>query len=839
LTRQRINTKSTKKIELAAYAHPGVKRKNNPQVGLVNNATDPVGVSRSYQHDPHIDPYLSWAGKQEGQSFSVTDVSLHVHERIDPQRVVKSFLKEEEVSPQPSLFEMEDNKLSLNQAIDFYFHEQDWTNRLIAGDSLLVMNSLLNKEGMSGQVQMIYIDPPYGVKYNSNFQPFTNKNQVKDNNDADIPAEPEMIQAFRDTWELGIHSYLTHLHDRFLLAKDLLHSTGSIFVQISEENVHHVREVMDEIFGKDNFISLITFVKTSGFQASYLDSISDYIIWYGKDAKVTKYHQIFREKSEKDSNYRFVELPEGDRRQMTPEEFSGNVALPTGSKIYRLSDITSQGAAKEKQPFEFQNKVFYPGANGHWKANYPEGMEKLVMADRIQVAGNNLAYVRFAEDFPAKPVTNNWDDTNLGFGTDKIYVVQTNPKVIERCILMTTDPGDLVLDPTCGGGTTAWVAEKWGRRWITCDTSRVAVTLAKQRLMTAKFDYYQLAYPEEGIKSGFIYRKVPHITLGSIANDEPPQGEVLYDQPEKVKNAVRATGPFTVEAVPSLRVKPFDGQVPMVQGLGKTLAQSGVTGNEATWRDELKATGIRGVGGRMIQFSRVEPIKGTRYLHAYAEILEEDGINKKAVITFGPEYGPLEQRQVEEAINEARSLAEVPDFVIFAAFHFDPEASKDIDQVDWPGVKLLKAQMSVDLLTSDLRKKRSSSQSYWLIGQPDVEVVKIVADQYKVRVNGFDYYDPISGEIESKDNNHIAMWLLDTDYDERSLLPSQVFFPHSDNNRDWTKLAKALNGEVDEELLGYFVGVESSPFKLGSNRKIAVKIIDNRGIESLVIKKVE
>ncbi|MBI5875759.1 MAG: hypothetical protein HZB81_07975 [Deltaproteobacteria bacterium] len=461
----------------------------------------------------------------------------------------------------------------------------------------------------------------------------------------------------------------------------------------------------------------------------------------------------------------------------------------------------------------------------------------MAKANRILVSGNNLNYKRYLSDFLVIDVNERWDSIQIG--TERYYVVQTASKVIERCLLMTTDPGDLVFDPTCGSGTTAYVSEQWGRRWLTCDTSRVATTLAKQRLMTAKFDYYELAHPLEGIRSGFNYKKVPHITLGSIANNEPAKQETLYNQPFVEKGKVRVTGPFTVEAVPSLRVKPFDGKEPKLEITNEQLARTGETGKQSEWRDELKASGIRTIGGKIISFSRVEPMVATRFLHAEAEILEDSGENRKAYISFGPDYGPLEQRQVEEAIKEARSLKNKPDFVIFAAFHFDPEAAKDIDQINWQGVKILKAQMSVDLLTKDLRKKRSSSQSYWLIGQPDVEVVKTKDGKFKVKVNGFDYYDPVSGEIISKGTKHIAMWFLDTDYDERSLYPEQVFFPEADSKRDWTRLAKALNGEVNEELIEQFRGVESLPFSAREHKKVAVKIIDNRGIESFVIKGLE
>lgn len=825
--------KKEKEIKIEAYSHAGKKRKNNPPVGLVSSQTDKLNGYTKYAHDPYIDPYLSWAGKKEGQEVSVRNISLHVHERIDSTRVIRAFLKKKTESRQQqlSLFQSQENALPLGKAFEFYSHDQDWTNRLIAGDSLLVMNSLLKKEGMAGEVQMVYIDPPYGIKYNSNFQPFVNKREVKDNNDADIPAEPETIKAFRDTWELGVHSYLTYLSDRLLLAKELLNESGSVFVQISDENLHHVREVMEEVFGKENFCAIIPFRKTGGLGSTLLASVNDYIVWYAKDKKKVKYHQLY---SSKDfggkSAYNWIELKDGSRRKMTPKESKGIEPLPDGARIFRLDNLTSQG--NPVVPYTFEGNTYRRG----WKTNL-EGLDKLAKAKRIIAGENTLAYLRYHDDFPVSPITQLWEDTGIsGYADAKVYVVQTNASVIERCTLMTTDPGDLVIDPTCGSGTTAFVAEQWGRRWITCDTSRVAIALAKQRMMTAYFDYYKLAHSAEGVSSGFEYKKIPHITLGAIANDEKGAEEVLYDQPLVDKSKVRITGPFTLEALPSLRTKPFDGKEPKVATQGDEIARTGETANQAVWRDELKTSGIRATGGKMINFSRIEPMAGTRFIHAEAELLDEKGTNKKAVISFGPDYGALEQRQVEEAVNEARKLSEKPDFIIFAAFQFDPEASKDIDQIPWPGVTVLKAQMSVDLLTADLRKKRSSNQSYWLIGQPDVEVVKNKDGTYKVIVHGFDYYNPVTGEIDFGNTRRIAMWMLDSDYDEQSILPEQVFFPMKDPKHDWTALAKTLNGAVDQDLIELFTGVESLPFAPGEHKKIAVKIIDDRGIESFVIK---
>lgn len=691
------------------------------------------------------------------------------------------------------------------------------------------MNSLLQKEGMAGKVQMIYIDPPYGIKYNSNFQPFMNKTMVHDNNDSDIPAEPEMIRAFRDTWELGIHSYLTHLRDRLLLAKELLNESGSVFVQISDENVHQVREVLDEIFQKENFFAEIVFTKKNmPLGSAKLFNPGDYIIWYCKDLKKIKYNKLYHEKIiSKDTLYCWGEFPNGTIRSLEKYELDKEYITKNQIKVFLPMDVRSSGYSQSMDfPVEIDGKEFHPTAGKSW-ATTETGMKKLMEKNRIFGQANTLRYKLYLDDYPVSEISNLWADTRGE--VNRIYVVQTATQPIQRCILMSTDPGDLVLDPTCGSGTTAYVAEQWGRRWITCDTSRVAITLTKQRLMTAKYEYYELAHPDEGVKSGFKYKTVPHVTLGSIVNGELPKEETLYDQSHIDTSKVRVTGPFTVEAVPSLRTKPFNGELPEI-------AESRATENLVMWIEELKATGVRATGGKIIEFANLEPMSGTHYLHAQGEIIDK-GNYKKSVISFGPDYGPIEQRQVEEVVKEARQLKDRPSFIVFAAFHFDPEASKDIDEMKLENIKILKAQMSVDILTHDLRRKRSSNQSYWLIGQPDVDIVSIEDNMFKVQVKGFDYYNPVTGAVDSGSIKKIAMWMLDSDYDERSLFPEQVFFPMGDKKRDWTKLAKSLNGEVDEEKLEVFVGTESLPFKPGNHKKVAVKIIDDRGIESFVVKK--
>lgn len=1033
-TRQ-SNKATTDTAQVLSYRHAD-RRKNNPEVGLVSEASDPEQPKREWAHNPHLDPvlnfdsaradlenlidealavgsdhvqqqigeivawldhalagsneaavrevvgnlrqrlirgappaperaaleeikrrgspYLQWAGKAERTSFEVDTVSLHVHERIDPMSILAAVRKRlgeavekgdkkvngaqpSSLSRQASLFEAPFESLPFRDAVDFYRHDKGWANRLIAGDSLLVMNSLLVKEGMAGQVQMIYIDPPYGIKYGSNFQPFVGKRDVKDRSDADLTQEPEMIKAFRDTWELGVHSYLTYMRDRLILSRELLAESGSVFVQISDDNVHHIRELMDEVLGAENFIAEICFRTTSSLGGGHIGKNFDFVVWYGKDASKTRSSKLYRDRGYEDDiggRYSRIELADRARRVMSKKEREDVSMLPSGSRIYRHDNLTSQsGTDISSYEVTLHNSTFTPG-KGYWKTN-TVGMRRLLKARRIAApTANSIAYVRFLDDFPLSEHSTTWTDTQTGAFTDeKIYVVQTNLKVIERCMLMTTSPGDLVLDPTCGSGSTAVAAEKWGRRWVTCDTSRVAITLAKQRLMTASFDYYELAYPHEGIRGGFIYKTVPHITLKSIANNPEidtiydrlhpaiddalerlnivlskhptllgyvsPEGfrkgkslnfgspefdslaewevpaamppdwpeaardafdafhfarqrmqteldrsiaanaerETLFDKPEPSKTKLRVTGPFTVEAVPFPTVLSLETAEEGAaagpaedQAYQASIARSGETSRQQQWRDELLKTGIRGRGGQMLRFAELEVLAGTSCLHATGTLADS---GERVVVSFGPEHGALEQRQVEHAIGEAGELFPRPKMIVFCAFTFDPEAAKDIDAVK--GIMALKAQMNTDLLTEDLKKARSSNQSFWLMGQPEVRATKLPDGQWQVEVMGFDYFDTVKGELISGGKAKIAMWSLDTDYDGRSLFPHQVFFPMAGKDEGWRKLKKSIKAELDEPLLDQFHGTVSLPFEAGRNGKAAVKIVDDRGIESLKI----
>ena len=842
MARQRGSASGQPTKKPDSYRHAG-NRKNTPPAGLVSPANDPdldPGKYRYYSdHDPNRAPVLVWAEKYESDDLSVPTVSLHQHERIDPSAIIEKILKKE-THVQETLtdfFRDPSNDLPLHQTLEFYRHSNNWSNRFIVGDSLLVMNSLMRKEEMSGKVQMVYIDPPYGIKYGSNFQPFVCNTEVKDGKDSDLAYTPETIQAFRDTWELGPHSYLSYLRDRLVLARDLLTESGSCAVQISDENLHYVRMLMDAVFGVGNFVSLIPFRKTTSATSKHMPIVCDYIVWYAKDKDNLKYNKMYKEKPLpiNDPNYRYLELKDGTRRSMNQTEYENLSNVPPGSRIYRHADITAPGESSEDDSVEFEGELFRPGTNLHWKVRV-DGMYRLIEKDRIAKAGNTLRRILYFDESRHSEITNMWQDTTSGGFEGKIYAVQTTAATIRRFMLMVTDPGDLVLDPTCGSGTTAYVAEQYGRRWITCDTQRVAITLAKRRLMTSKFKYYKLRHKEQGISAGFSFSPPDGVsektTAKTLAYDEEPQRLILHDRPDEEKGKVRVSGPFTVEAVPAQTVMSIDA----MYGENAESEPDAESAHQHEWRDALKSSGIRAKNGQKIDFVSVEPHPATRWLHARARTNEPEP--KTAVISFGPQYAALGPKQVESALQDARKIRDV-DMIVFAAMQFDPEASKTIDETDWEGVSMIKAQINADLLVGNLKKKPGkSSDLFILVGQPDVSMEK-KGEKYKVAVKGFDYYDTGSGKIVSGGKDKIVMWMLDTDYDGRSLYPQQIFFPMAKGDKGgyWEKIAAALKDHIDWSLLQAYTGTESLEFELGEHRQAAVKIIDDRGIESLKILK--
>jgi len=579
----------TSDVTTADYRQTGEKRKNIPPAKIAAEGKVPRIARVRYAYSPHLppalrvdptgktdrlpdlvaaagkrtlndseqqllaealrnqQPWIEWADKQEQHDrgfLEVDPVALHIHERISTQAILRAASRED---VQRELFA--DPQQSYAQAVQFYRHDVDWANRMILGDSLQVMTSLARREGLVGKVQAVYMDPPYGIKFSSNFQPQLQQRDVKDR-DQDLTREPEMVRAYRDTWTLGTHSYLSYLRDRLIAARDLLHETGSIFVQISDENVHRVRCLLDEVFGPGNFISQVTIRKTTGSTADFIPGSCDYLLWYGRNKDRTKFRAIFDEKKpgeEGATGYSRLELRNGERRALQEVEQLNPSLVPEGAHIFAGDNVTSQSVGRDKGEgaaswfkIEVDGFSFTPGPKARWKSN-EDGMKRLKLAGRL-IGGDRatLSYKRYLSDFRVTPISNIWTDTvgQNQLGGEKVYIVQTALKIVERCILMTTDPGDVVLDPTCGSGTAALMAEHWGRRWITCDTSRVALSIARQRLMTTRFPYFALRTlnPQDrernpagtwltdssGQVSGkvtFKCKPVPHITLRSIAQN--------------------------------------------------------------------------------------------------------------------------------------------------------------------------------------------------------------------------------------------------------------------------------------------------------------------------------
>lgn len=812
-------------------------------------------------------PFLNWAGKAERLSFDVPTLPLFIHERLSTKAIIET-LAGHKTDKQEDMFALfGDPQHSItDQVLKSYEYQDDWTNRMVLGDSLVVMNSLLHYEGLGGQVQMIYMDPPYGVKFGSNFQPFVRKRDVSHNDDEDMTREPEMVQAYRDTWELGLHSYLTYLRDRLLLAHDLLAPSGSIFVQISDENVHHVRELLDEVFGVENSIVTIVFKKKSATTPT--DPVNDYLLWYSKDISRLNSRQMFLKRRTPDDDPKFNTIisPTWEMKRVKElEEGEADLLLAKGWRWARVNyPLVSQDENDRSKDFLWKGKKFSCGKNRHWTYDPDIGMNRLAVANRLfDGGGQSLGGVVFWDDWPFVSLSNVWDD--IHGDPDPIYVVQTSYKVIQRCLLMTTDPGDLVLDPTCGSGTTAYVAEQWGRRWITADTSRVPLALARQRLLTATFPWYELKDQHRGPAGGFSYKRkqnkkgeevggiVPHVTLKSIANNEPPAEEVLVDRPEIENSITRVTGPFCVEAtIPT----PVDWE-------GDGIEDSGVVSTEAygSLVDRMlevlrKSPVLRLEGNKTVTLKNIRPPAKSLSLSAEAlvdvtapgqtpslsdvidEAEERSGrrlplTGNPVAMVFGPENGAVSEKLVYEAAREAHAKNYTHLYVI--GFAIQPNARTLVEKcADVMGVPATYVQATPDLMMGDLLKNMRSSQIFSVCGQPEIKVTKNKEKQYQVELLGLDVFDPVSMEVTHRSGDDVPAWFLDTDYNDLCFHVSQAFFPRTSA---WDNLKKALKGEYEESVWDHLSGTTSAPFEAGEHKQIAVKVIDDRGNELLVVRK--
>lgn len=869
-----------------SFTHPD-KRTNIPTsdavaaYGLADDTLEPL----LYPRDPSLDPQLVWKGKdeQDREDLIVDAPPIYIQEKIDPRVLIEN-LRETAVQGQPepelTLFDTYDELDPMSQ-VEFYQHQESWKNRMILGDSLQVMGSLAEREGLRGKVQMIYIDPPYGIKFGSNWQVSARKRDVKDGNLADAAREAEQIKAFRDTWELGIHSYLAYLRDRLVVARDLLTRTGSVFVQIGDENVHLVRAILDEVFGSECFVSQIAFITTGGFATSYLPRNFDTILWYGRSETV-RFRALFEpfDTDPTTSPYRWIELPDGSYRGLTAAEAAGIDPLPHG-RFYQPTSMNSQGAASSGQPFEYQGRVFTPPPGNHWKASWPEGIERLAAAERVHMAKSSLRFKRMADDFPWKSRTSVWTDTATGnFTDDKLYVVQTNSKVVERCVLMASDPGDLVLDPTCGSGTTAFMAEQWGRRWITIDTSRVALALARQRLMAARYPYYLLSDSPAGVRKeqellgrslpqtstngdirhGFVYERVQHITLKSIANNPDlhkgmsreeidaairryAEYEPLYDKPYEDKNKIRVSGPFTVESLSPHRSLSFDE----VEAEPEPSEVDDASFEQYVLENLQKAGIQNGRKAERLEFATVEPYPG-QYIQALGERGDsEDGAPTRVAIALGPQYGTVSPVYIKSAAKEA--VAAGIELVAVLGFAFDPQATGVLEddgvtvQVADEGfasvaserrlgrTQVLLVRMNSDLLMGELKNTKAGNL-FTVFGEPDLDV-ELDDGRYRVHLKGVDVYDPTSGQPRSAGIDQIALWMIDTNYNEESFFVRHCYF--TGGGDPYKKLKTALKAEIDPDAWASLYSDTSQPFDRPSTGKIAVKVINDYGDEVMKV----
>lgn len=998
-------------LSVEAIIHDEATRKNIPtaEYQSVMKKDDQASVKVSYKRsnsglsdeklnrNSDLDPQLVWRGKdkQDWSDLVVHAPPLYIQEKVHPKVLVDDLRRRTEAAeqsydadPAGSMADLfaDFNGLPDDSAkTEFYQHDAHWTNRMILGDSLQVMASLAEREGLRGKVQCIYFDPPYGIKFNSNFQWSTTSTQVKDGNAAHITREPEMVKAFRDTWRDGIHSYLTYLRDRLTVAQGLLTDSGSIFVQIGDENVHRVRALMDEVFGDGNFVSQISFKTTGGAGSpsggtDTLASVNNFILWYARSLPSIKYRQSYKPKSQLTGGaLAYNKLDFYDRLDRRTASVSERESVPDGARLFRHDNLTSQSSGGP-QFFDvpFEGKNIPVGKNG-WKTS-ETGMRRLLASQRVALAGNTLSYVRFIDDFPVYPLSNSWEDTvTAGFASDKLYVVQTNTKIVERCMLMATDPGDLVLDPTCGSGTTATVAEQWGRRWITIDTSRVSLALARARIMGARYPYYLLSDSREGqlkeaaitksgpaaqitsgkISHGFVYERVPHVTLKSIANNSEidviferykekldpllarlnslagknwqewqvprdpedswdsklssvfqkvrkeqslgpnanqskilewlnvinsnlnstytletlptraatpwigdvvvahsewwhvrinrqkdidqsiaakADSEFLYDKPYEDKKKVRVAGPFTVESLSPHRVLGVDENDELIDPI--TNSQHIEFGEARDFvkiiLENLATAGVQQAHKEdKINFIALTPWAGELVCAEakYFEGEQDNGIEKRAAVFIGPEFGTVSRPDLVAAAREAGDADF--DVLIACAFNYDAHSS-EFNKLG--RIPVLKARMNADLHMADDLKNTGKGNLFVIFGEPDIDILDDEDGTIKVKVNGVDVFHPNTGEVRSDSADGIACWFIDTDYNEESFFVRQAYFLGA--NDPYKSLKTTLKSEINHEAWASLNSDISRSFPKPKSGRIAVKVINHLGDEVMKVFKV-
>ena len=912
-----------------AIKHDEARRRNIPtaeyQSVLQKNEQNPVRVAYE-RRNRDLDPQLVWRGKDEKDwsDLVVQAPPLYIQEKVQPKVLIDELLREtNERNYQtgnftPDLFSDFNGIPKGVDKTEFYQHDQNWSNRMILGDSLQVMASLAEREGLRGKVQCIYFDPPYGIKFNSNFQWSTTSRDVKDGNAAHITREPEQVKAFRDTWRDGIHSYLTYLRDRLTVARDLLTDSGSIFVQIGDENVHRVRAVMDEVFGDDNFIADIVFRKTSGQASNFLPGIYDHIVWYAKSKDNAKYRSLFGILGEdvSDESYNCVEEATGHWRRLKKDEQADE-----HSRRFRTANITSQGASVVgSAPFEFEGTTFEPSKGNHWKPSRI-GLIRMGKTGRLLGIGKTLTYKRYLNDFPIVYYNNIWMDTiESTFAVQKVYVVQTGMKAVERCMLMATDPGDLVLDPTCGSGTTAAVAEQWGRRWITIDTSRVALALARARIMGARYPFFLLADSRDGqlkeaevtstapssqpvrgnIRHGFVYERVPHITLKSIANNA--EIDVIWDEwqtklePLREKLNAALKKPWQEWEIPreadakwpeetkKLHTDWWQARIARQQEIDKSIAAKaefeylydkpyddkkkvrvagpftveslsphrvlGVDENDELIDDQKKSFSESDDARSFTQMI-LENLKAAGVQQAH----KEDKITFTALTPWPGDLVCAEGRYMEGDKEKRAAIFIGPEFGTVQRADL-VEAAKEAGDADFDTliacafnyeahatefnklgrIPVLKARMNADLHMSDDLKNTGKGNLFVIFGEPDIDVLPAEDGKVKIKINGVDVFHPNTGEVRSDGADGIACWFIDTDYNEESFFVRHAYFLGA--NDPYSSLKSTLKAEINADAWATLNSDTSRAFPKPKSGRVAVKVINNLGDEVMKVFKV-
>ena len=910
---------AAKAVETLTY--PEAKRKNIPTAEAQALVTDsPIRVAYE-RRNRDLDPQLVWRGKDEQDvaDLVVNAPPLYIQEKVHPKALVDDLLRQTREKKHDRGEVMADLFADFNgipkdaDKTEFYQHDQNWTNRMILGDSLQVMASLAERESLRGKVQCIYFDPPYGIKFNSNFQWSTTSRDVKDGNTAHITREPEQVKAFRDTWRDGIHSYLTYLRDRLEVARDLLHESGSIFVQIGDENVHRVRTLLDEVFGDNNLISEITVAKTSSATSEHLAGVSDFILFYAKCKQSLKYRQLMHTKAidgQGASAYVFREDSSG--RRWRSEE--GAETTDGTLKIFRLSDLRSSRPPGDF-PVSIQGKVYSP-LRGYWKTG-ELGFKRLIRANRVSASASTLSYVRYLADYPAFPINNIWTDVSSSTGGDKVYVVQTSSRIVERCLLLATDPGDLVIDPTCGSGTTASAAEQWGRRWITIDTSRVALALARARIMGARYSSYLLADSREGqlkeaeitrsapssapttgnIRHGFVYERVPHVTLKSIANNA--EIDVIWENYQTKLEPLRAALNKALKknweeweiprdadakwpaAASEAHTKWWEARIARQREIDASIAAKADVEYlyDRPYEDKKK---VRVAGPftveslsphRMISADESDTTSdilmerktgyttGRDFPSMILDNLRSAGVQQTAkadrisFTSLTPWPGDLvcaDGRYLEGNVEKRAAIFIGPEFGtvtrpdLVSAAREAAESGFDVliacafnfeahttEFAKLGKVPVLKARMNADLHMAEDLKKTDKANLFVVFGEPDIDVLDADNGRIQVKVNGVDVFDPSTGEVRSDGADGIACWFVDTDYNEESFFVRQAYFLGA--NDPYKALKTTLKAEIDADAWATLNSDTSRPFDRPQSGRIAVKVINHLGDEVMKV----